>query len=92
MARCPLELLDDLTGVLTRVRSWNGVTEKSPAVFYLRRQPFLHFHLVDGTRRRADIKTATGWAQVELPRPLPAARRRTLLSALERERAARSLG
>ena len=89
MARCPLELLDDLAPVLSRVRAWDGVSETTPAVFYLRRQPFLHFHLVEGGRRRADIKTATGWTQLELPRPLSAARRRALLGALERERAAR---
>ena len=90
MARCPLELLDDLDGLLAQVRAWEGVTEKGPAVFYLRRQPFLHFHLVEGNRRRADVKTATGWTQLEVPRPISAARRRTLLNALRREHAARA--
>lgn len=88
MARCPLELLVDLTDLLAEVRTWDGVIEKSPAVFYLRRQPFLHFHLVDG-RRRADVKTASGWTQLDLPRPISTARRRALLSALRREHAGR---
>jgi hypothetical protein len=85
MARCPTELLDDLAGVLTQVRTWAGVTERRPAVFYLRRQPFLHFHLVEGRRRRADIKTPAGWKQLDLPRPISPARRRAFLSALRRQ-------
>jgi len=90
MARCPVELLDDLAGVLAEVRSWAGVIEKSPAVFYLDRQPFLHFHLVGGRRRRADVKTPTGWRQIDVPRPISAARRRTLLGALRRRHAERA--
>lgn len=90
MARCPVELLDDLAGVLAEVRTWAGVIEKSPAVFYLGRQPFLHFHLVEGRRRRADVKTPTGWLQIDVPRPSSAARRRTLLSALRRRHAERT--
>ena len=88
MARCPLELLGDLTDLLAEVRTWDGMIEKSPAVFYLRRQPFLHFHLVEG-RRRADVKTTRGWTQLDLPRPISTARRRALLSALRREHAGR---
>jgi hypothetical protein len=60
------------------------VTEQRPAVFYLQREPFLHFHLVDGGRRRADVKTATGWRQLDVPHPISAARRRGLLQALRR--------
>jgi hypothetical protein len=89
MARCPVELLDDLAGVLAEVRRWTGVIEKSPAVFYLGRQPFLHFHLVDG-RRRADVKTPTGWLQIHVPRPLSAARRRAFVGALRRRHAERA--
>jgi hypothetical protein len=53
MARCPFELLDDLGDVLAEVRGWAGVEETSPGVFYVRRQPFLHFHLLTGRRRQA---------------------------------------
>jgi hypothetical protein len=84
MARCPLELLEDVTDILAQVKSWAGVVEKRPAVFYLRRQPFLHFHLMEGARRRADIKSGAGWIPIELPRPLSAGRRRAFLNELRR--------
>jgi hypothetical protein len=79
MAHCPPELLDDLTDVLAEVCTWPGVAQKSRGVFYLRRQPFLHFHLVDGGRRRADIKGRNGWEQLDLPRPVSATKRRVFL-------------
>jgi hypothetical protein len=82
MAHCPPELLDDVADVVAEVRTWAGVVEKNPAVLYLRRQPFLHFHLTDGTRRRADVKGRAGWIQIDLPRPLSAARRRGFLREL----------
>lgn len=76
MAYCPPELLDDLADLLAEVRTWTGVIEKKPNVFYVRRQPFLHFHLVEGGRRRADVKGRTSWVQFELPRPISTTRRR----------------
>jgi hypothetical protein len=82
MAHCPPALLDDLADVLAAVRAWAGVIEKKPGVFYVRHQPFLHFHLVGGSRRRADVKGPTTWAQLDLPRPVTAARRRALLREL----------
>ena len=89
MARCPLELLDDLADILQRMRGWEGVVEKSPGVFYAQRQPFLRFHLVEGGRRRADIKSRTGWVSFDLPRPVPAAPRRRFLRALAQQHAER---
>jgi hypothetical protein len=74
MAHCPPELLDDLDEVFTELRAWAGVTEPRRGIFYVRRQPFLHFHLVDGGRRRGDIKGRRGWVQVDLPRPLSVTR------------------
>ncbi len=82
MAHCPPELLDDLDDLLSEVRAWTGVIEKTSGVFYVRRQPFLHFHLVDGGRRRADVKGRAGWVQIDLPRPLSAERRRAFLREL----------
>jgi hypothetical protein len=79
---CPPDLLDDLAEVLTEVRSWAGVIEKKPGIFYVRGQPFLHFHLVEGERRRADVKGATRWVQQDLPRPASAARQRAFLREL----------
>jgi hypothetical protein len=77
VAHCPPEALEDLADLLAELRTWTGVVEKKPNVFYVRREPFLHFHLVDGGRRRADIKGGqAGWTQLDLPRPLSAARRR----------------
>ena len=84
MAHCPPELLDDVADLIAEVRAWPGVVEKSPAVLYVRRQPFLHFHLFEGIRRRADIRAAAGWIQIELSRPLAAATRRRLRTELRR--------
>lgn len=82
MPYCPPEQLDDLADVLAEVRSWPGITEKKAGIFYVRRQPFLHFHLVEGGRRRADVKGRAGWVQLDLPRPASATRRRALLREL----------
>ncbi len=84
MAHCPPHLLDDLDDVLETVRGWAGVVERKPYVFYVRREPFLHFHLIAGERRRADIKGATEWSEVDVPRPITAARRRVLMKELRR--------
>ena len=81
---CPSTLLDDLDDLLAEVRRWPGVVEKKPRVFYLQRQPFLHFHLLEGHQRRADVKGRTDWDQVEIPYPISATRRRTLLRALRK--------
>jgi len=79
MGHCPVDLLDDLALVLAEVRTWPHVVERKPAVFYVGREPFLHFHLLAGARRRGDIKGREGWMQVDLPRPSPVARRRAFL-------------
>ncbi len=87
MAHCPPALLDDIADVLADLRQWPGVVEKSPGVFYARRNPFLHFHLikdglVDGGRRRADVKGRAGWTSLDLPRPISPAKRRAFLKLL----------
>jgi hypothetical protein len=82
MAHCPPELLDDLAELLADVRTWADVVEKSHGVFYVRNQPFLHFHLLAGERRRADVKGDTDWVQMDLPRPVTEASRRALLREL----------
>lgn len=64
MAHCPIELLDDVADVVAEVRTWAAVVERKPAVFYVRREPFLHFHLLAGARRRADIRSRAGWIQI----------------------------
>jgi hypothetical protein len=92
VAHCPLELLADLADVLAEVRTWRGVSEKHPAVFYLRREPFLHFHLFPGPRRRADVKGERGWFQLELPRTMTDRARRALGRELRRRYAERTSG
>ena len=82
MAYCPPRLLDDLGDLLAEVRTWAGIIEKTPGVCYVHRQPFLHFHLVEGGRRRADVKGGTKWVQLDLPRPVSATRRRAFMSEL----------
>jgi hypothetical protein len=82
MAHCPVQLLDDLGDLLAEVRGWAGVKEHSPGVFYVRREPFLHFHLLKGGRRRGDIKGSRGWVSLDLPRPISATRRQMLRRAL----------
>jgi len=59
------------------------VVERVPGVFYVRRNPFLHFHLIKGLTRRADIKGSEGWLSVDLPRPLPPAAREVFVQALK---------
>ncbi|HUK65048.1 MAG TPA: hypothetical protein VLV15_17050 [Dongiaceae bacterium] len=81
--RCPPELLDDLADVLATVRGWDGVVETKPGVFYARRSPFVHFHLTEGGRRRADIKSRAGWVPFDLPHPSSATRRRQFVRALK---------
>ena len=87
MAHCPLELLDDLDDLFAELRSWARVIEKKRTVFYVRGQPFLHFHLREGGRRQADIKGRTGWVRHDLPRPLSATRRQAFLRELRRRHA-----
>jgi hypothetical protein len=65
------------------------VVEKKPGVFHARRLPFLHFHLAEGGRRRADIKSRAAWLPFDLPRPISSTRRRQLLRVLKTHHADR---
>jgi hypothetical protein len=59
VAHCPPDLLDDLAEVFALLGTWAGVVQKTPGVFYLRREPFLHFHLLKGgapARRREETR------------------------------------
>jgi hypothetical protein len=80
---CPPGRLDDVADVVAAVRTWPGVVEKKPLVFYVAGEPFLHFHLLDGgRRRRADVKARTGWIQIELREPVSPTARRALQRAI----------
>ena len=50
--------------------------------FFLTRYSEVHTGLVDGERRRADVKGRTGWTSLDLPRPISAAKRRAFLKLL----------
>jgi len=82
--RCPPELLDDVADVIAEVRGWPDIVERKPFVFYARRRPFFHFHLVEDGRRRADVRGRSGWVSIGLPRPLTPARRGKLVRELRR--------
>jgi hypothetical protein len=84
MSTCPRELLDDLDDLFAELRAWDGVVERNPGVFYVGRQPFLHFHLLHGGQRRADVKGRAEWIEVDLPRPASASRQAALRRALRR--------
>jgi hypothetical protein len=84
MAHCPPALLDDVADAVADLRTWAGVVERKPYVFYVNREPFLHFHLLEGRRRRADIKGQDDWVHVDLPEPLPAAARARFMRELRR--------
>jgi hypothetical protein len=82
MAHCPPEMLHDLTVLFAELRTWTGLAERTPGVFYLHRRPFLHFHLLEGGRRRADIKARNDWVPVDLPYPISLTRQRAFLRQL----------
>jgi hypothetical protein len=76
--------LSDLEHVLDEVRSWTGVDDRGGGTFYLHRKPFLHFH-AGRDSRRADLRRADGWLEIDLPEPLPRGAKRRLLAALRAE-------
>ena len=76
--------LDDLGEVLNQVRSWEGIEDRGGGTFYLRRKPYLHFHIGHDSRR-ADVRREEGWVQFDLPEPLPAGARRQFLDLLREE-------
>jgi hypothetical protein len=84
IAYCPPELLDDLADLFAKLRTWPGVVEQRPGIFYVGSDPFLHFHLLAGGRRRADIKGQTTWTQLDLPRPVSAMKRQAFVRELRR--------
>jgi hypothetical protein len=88
MSRVDPARLADLEEVLGEVRSWPGVDDRGGGTFYLYRKPFLHFH-AGRDRRRADIRGAAGWIEIDLPEPLPPSARRRLMAQLRAEHANR---
>ena len=70
MAHASSENLRGIADVLATIRGFAGVQETRPGIFYIRRRPFLHFH-VRGDARWADAKIGTKWG-LEIPLPFDA--------------------
>ena len=49
--------LETIAGLLARLRHLDGLTERSPGVFYRRSRAFLHFH-EDASGMFADVRLA----------------------------------
>lgn len=84
MSRIDVTRLEDLAEVLQTVRSWDGIEDRGGGTFYLRRKPYLHFH-VGRDSRRADVRGSTDWIEFDLPEPLPASAKRRFLALLRDE-------
>ncbi len=84
MSRIDPVRLADLEEVLDEVRSWSGIDDRGGGTFYLRKKPFLHFHAGHDSRR-ADVRRADGWVQIDLPEPAPAGVRRRFQAVLRAE-------
>lgn len=88
MSRIDPTRLVDVADVLAEVRGWDDVEDRGGGTFYLHHRPFLHFH-VGRDNRRADVRRADGWVQIDLPEPASVEDRRRLLAVLRAEHADR---
>ena len=89
MAHCPFEKLADLNDCFAQLRSWPHVNEPRPGIFYLKRQPFLHFHIDKQGRRWADVRDGADWgAELDLPIGASRAQQQRFLTAVRRRYAA----
>ena len=73
MGHARYDELRDLEDVLDAIRKLPGMVERAPAIFYLRRLPFLHFHTKAGARW-ADAKIGSTWGD-DIPIPVGATQR-----------------
>ncbi len=59
--------IDEVRDILEGLRRLPELNEVKPAVFYVKRQPFLHFH-ESATTRGADVRDGKDWGErIELP-------------------------
>jgi hypothetical protein len=70
MAHAASDGLRGIADVLAAIRAFPDIQETRPGIFYVRRRPFLHFH-VRGDARWADAKIGTVWGP-EIPLPFDA--------------------
>jgi hypothetical protein len=59
MARASKQSLEKLEAMLAQIRAIEPLTESKPGIFYLKREPMLHFHEQDGVAY-AHMKTSEG--------------------------------
>lgn len=83
MARIDPQSILDLEKELDSIRNWEGIRERSPAVFYKKSQPFLHFHDA-GAERRADVKIGRVWQRVAIPAPSTIKTRKEFLQKIHK--------
>ena len=58
---------DEVRDILDGLRRLPELNEVKPAVFYVKRKPFLHFH-ESATSRAADVRDGKDWGErIELP-------------------------
>ncbi|MBW4583462.1 MAG: hypothetical protein KME42_28185 [Tildeniella nuda ZEHNDER 1965/U140] len=60
--------LDNLTELLTAIRTVAGLTEKKRGIFYRKAQAFLHFH-DDPTGLFADLRQGADWERFPVNTP-----------------------
>ena len=85
MARADAEALKTLAPVLRQLREIKGVQEKTPGIFYGRRDAFIHFHVEDGALF-ADLKKPGGSGFDRYPLATPAEQRKLVEDAKLRAR------
>jgi len=85
VAHCPIDKLDDLRDLLEAIRTLPGVREPGAGIFYVRRTPFLHFHINRGGRRWADVRVGRSWGnEIEIRFGATAADRKRFLREVQR--------
>lgn len=55
MKHASAETITKIEALIDRIRSFSGLTEKKPGIYYYKSSAFLHFH-EDGDQIYADIK------------------------------------
>ena len=63
MGHCPADRLRDLAPVFDEIRGWPAVSERTAGVFYVKRTPFLHFHMNPEGVRWADARDGSVWRE-----------------------------
>jgi hypothetical protein len=59
--------VDEVRDILEGLRQLPELDEVKPAVFYVKRKPFLHFH-ESATTRSVDVRDGEDWGErIELP-------------------------